>query len=136
MNNTFFKLMYLAVITLSMMIAVQVDAGAQTTLGTSRNMRARIQTRSITVVDIKGEAVRRSDAGNEWETLNTESTQNVVSDLQQKVARHRVAAQTAVIGENMTGETMNDTIVQSGSVQLNEDGVGMVAMSTNIEKEQ
>ena len=134
MNSTIFKLIPLAVMTLSLMIATYVDAGAQTTPGNSRTMRGRIQTRVITIVDVKGDAVQRVDAGNEWQTLTTETTQNVVSDLQQKVDRQRLTAQTAVIGELQTVTTTNDTIAQSYSLQLNEEGGNMVDMSSKFEK--
>ena len=136
MNSTFFKLMSLTVMTLSMMIAFYGNAGAQTAPRTGRNLSCRIQTKAVTVVDVTGEAIQRSDAGNQWQTLDTETMKNVVSDLQQKVARHRVAGQTPVIGENLTGETMNDAIAISDRVQLNGDNGGIVNTSTKNEKAQ
>jgi hypothetical protein len=136
MNSTFFKLIPLAVMTLVLMIAMNVNAGAQTTPGSSMKMRGRIQTRSITIVDVTGDAVQRSDAGNEWQTLNSKSTQNVVSGLQQKIDRQRLTAQTAVIGANLNEATINDTIAPSGSVQLNEADGELVDMSLKIEKAQ
>jgi hypothetical protein len=134
MSSTFFKLISLAAMTLSMMIAMYGTAAAQTAPRSSSNIRGRIEAKAITVVDVKGEAVQRNYSGSEWMTLNGEATRNVVSDLQQKAARQRVSAQTAVIGANLTGATGNDVITQAAEVQLNVDSDRMIDISTMIEK--
>jgi hypothetical protein len=111
------------IVLLPMLVALSSNVNAQTVNGFEGKAKSRVTARAITFVNSDGGAIRTTNNGSSWETLDAKSVDNVKSGIERELAKQQAIVPTTAnvsVSPNPTMglTTVNYEMSQPGEVSI------------------